>query len=335
MLNELQLAEFVYEQPTVGDVAYIFKHALTQQVAYDSMLSERRKALHECIGDAIEAQYPDRLDDHLAKMAYHYRESNNTVKATQYLGLSSEQALRLSHYNEAIAYATTGLSLLARIPDESERLRAELALQLVIGRASIATVGYTSNEVREAFNRAAQICQKTNSKLGTFLVLGGLFAFHFIRAEIGVAHELAIQALQIAEQEPSGNLLVDAHMILGGALFWLGRNAEGLAHSESAVSAYRPTEPLTNFVNHDSLSMAFIYQGFALWSMGYPDRAIKMATRSIERAEFIAHPHTVGLMRVLSFELQWFRRDRLSEEQATDLTHILNATDCRMYTVSA
>jgi tetratricopeptide (TPR) repeat protein len=283
------------------------------------MLSERRKALHERIGDAIESLYSDRLDDHLGEMAYHYRESNNAVKAARYLGMAAEQALRRSLHTEAIVHAMTGLSLLERISDEPERLRAELALQLVVGRASIATVGYTSKAVQEAFSRAAQICQKTNSKLGAFSALGGLFAVHFVRAEIGVAHELAIQALRIAKQEPPGNLLVDAHMCVGAALFWLGRNAEGLAHSKWAVSAYRSTEPLPNFVNHDGLAMAFLYQAFAQWSMGYADSALELATRSVERAEFVAHPHTVALMRVLSFELQWYRRDRLSEEQARDL----------------
>src|SRR5216683_2135057 len=66
MLANLQMAEFVYEQPATGDVEYIFKHALTQAVAYNSVLAERRKILHERTGEALESMLAEQLDDHLA-----------------------------------------------------------------------------------------------------------------------------------------------------------------------------------------------------------------------------------------------------------------------------
>ena len=65
MLSELQLGEFIYEQPAMGDIEYIFKHALTQEVAYNSVLIERRRLLHERAAQAIEALYAERLEDHL------------------------------------------------------------------------------------------------------------------------------------------------------------------------------------------------------------------------------------------------------------------------------
>ena len=64
MLADLQLAEFIYEQPAVGDIEYTFKHALTQEVAYNSVLIERRKLLHERAGQAIESLFAEQLDDH-------------------------------------------------------------------------------------------------------------------------------------------------------------------------------------------------------------------------------------------------------------------------------
>src|SRR5271167_393944 len=66
MLNELQLAEFIYEQPAVGDTEYIFKHALTQEVAYNSVLLERRRQLHERAAAALETLYKPSVDEHLA-----------------------------------------------------------------------------------------------------------------------------------------------------------------------------------------------------------------------------------------------------------------------------
>jgi predicted ATPase len=82
----LQSAEFVQEQRAPGDVEYIFKHALTQEVAYNSLLIEHRKLLHERIAGAIESLFAERLDDHLKDLTHHYRRSNNTVKATNTYG---------------------------------------------------------------------------------------------------------------------------------------------------------------------------------------------------------------------------------------------------------
>ena len=88
LLANLQLGEFVYEQPSISDVEYIFKHALTQEVAYNSILQERRKQLHEDVGRAIELLYPSSLDDHLADLAHHYSRSGNQAKAVEYLRLA-------------------------------------------------------------------------------------------------------------------------------------------------------------------------------------------------------------------------------------------------------
>jgi predicted ATPase len=75
-------------------VEYIFKHALTQEVAYNSLLQKRRKEIHENIGEAIEGLYPERLEEFYEILAYHYAESDNLEKAWRYLKLSGEKALR-------------------------------------------------------------------------------------------------------------------------------------------------------------------------------------------------------------------------------------------------
>jgi len=103
LLGELQLAEFIYEQPAAGDVAYTFKHALTQEVAYHSVLSERRKRLHERAGAALEALGAGRVQDHLLELARHYSRTDNAAKAVEYLRLAGTQAAARGAYEEGIA----------------------------------------------------------------------------------------------------------------------------------------------------------------------------------------------------------------------------------------
>src|SRR6202030_65659 len=81
MLSDLQLGEFIYEQPAFPDIEYTFKHALTQEVAYNSLLAERRKLLHERAGAALETMFAEQLEDHLSELAHHYGRSDNVPKA--------------------------------------------------------------------------------------------------------------------------------------------------------------------------------------------------------------------------------------------------------------
>ena len=111
-LDKLQEREFIYEQPSQGDVEYEFKHALTQDVAYNSVLIERRKAQHERTAAAIESLYGANLDDHLSELTNHYGRSANTRKTVDYLWRSGRQAARRSAFNEGIriSYAWPGVA---------------------------------------------------------------------------------------------------------------------------------------------------------------------------------------------------------------------------------
>ena len=133
MLADLEASGFIYEQLASKDVTYAFKHALTQEVAYNSVLVERRKNLHERIGCAMEALFVDRLEDHVSHLAHHYRYSGNTQKALKYLRRAGLQAAQRSTNAEAIENFTAALQLLKAAPKSRERTEQELALQLALG----------------------------------------------------------------------------------------------------------------------------------------------------------------------------------------------------------
>src|SRR6185295_191127 len=133
LLASLQHKEFLYEQPAFPEVEYLFKHALTQEVAYNSVLIERRKILHEHTGRAIEQLYQGRVEDHYSDLAHHYTRGGNTPKAVEYLQLAGQQAVQRSANAEAISHLTTALELLKILPDTCERAQQELMLQIALG----------------------------------------------------------------------------------------------------------------------------------------------------------------------------------------------------------
>jgi len=108
MLSELQLGEFIYEQPAVGDIEYTFKHALTHDVAYNSVLTERRRLLHGRTGAALESTYADNLDDHVAELAHHYAGSASPGKAVKYCLRAVQQCTDRGSYSQAIAQFEIG-----------------------------------------------------------------------------------------------------------------------------------------------------------------------------------------------------------------------------------
>jgi len=132
MLSNLQSADFINEEPAFPDIKYTFKHALTQEVAYNSLLSERRQLIHQRVAEAMESWYGERLDDHLKELALHFSRSGNALKAIEYLRLAGEQAASRSFLQDAIAQLETALGLLPKLQNASVRDEQELAIRMAL-----------------------------------------------------------------------------------------------------------------------------------------------------------------------------------------------------------
>src|SRR5262249_11817026 len=126
ILSDLQLAEFIYEQPAMGDVEYTFKHPLTQEVSYNSVLLERRKALHERIGAAIEMLYPQSIDDHVSELARHYVKANNIEKGYEYSFRAGKQAALRGAHGAAESFFRVALNLVGAMPGTPATDRCEV-----------------------------------------------------------------------------------------------------------------------------------------------------------------------------------------------------------------
>ena len=163
LLNDLQLGEFIYEQPAVGDTEYIFKHALTQEVAYNSVLMERRQQLHERAGAALETLYASTVEEHLAELAHHYGRSANPGKAVEYLTRAGQQALNRSAYAEAQAQLQQGLEWIKKLAESPERDARELELASTLAQVLLVTRGYTAPETRAAAERARDLAEKSGN----------------------------------------------------------------------------------------------------------------------------------------------------------------------------
>jgi predicted ATPase/class 3 adenylate cyclase len=133
LLSHLQLGEFIYEQPAQGDIEYTFKHALTQEVAYNSVLIERRRILHERTARAIEQLLSGQSDNHLNELAHHYSRSGNAEKAAEYLQRAGELAMkRWGSIDEAISHLSAAMDLVRALPETPAREQRETDLRMAL-----------------------------------------------------------------------------------------------------------------------------------------------------------------------------------------------------------
>jgi predicted ATPase len=142
LLSRLQTAEFIYEQPVFPEPEYVFKHALTQEVTYPSLLHERRKTLHERVAQAVEAQFHARLEDRYSELAHYDSRSGNTPKAIDYLHRAGQQAVERSSNVEAVKHFNEALELLKLLPDTPQRAQQEPMMQTSLGSLFMATAGF-------------------------------------------------------------------------------------------------------------------------------------------------------------------------------------------------
>jgi class 3 adenylate cyclase/tetratricopeptide (TPR) repeat protein len=129
-LTHLQAGEFLYETSLYPDLEYTFKHALTHEVAYASVLQERRRALHARIVEALEALYPDRLAEQVERLAHHAFRGEVWEKAVTYLRQAGAKALARSAYREAATCFEQALAALHPLPDTRQKIEHAIDLRL-------------------------------------------------------------------------------------------------------------------------------------------------------------------------------------------------------------
>ncbi|MBV8137799.1 MAG: AAA family ATPase [Deltaproteobacteria bacterium] len=277
MLNDLQLGEFIYEQPALGDIEFIFKHALTQEVASNSVLQERRKLLHERIGAAMEALYADRVEDHVAELARHYSRSANPAKAVEYCQRACQQSSDRASYAEAVGYFESGLARLQELPDDDKRAELELDFRNTVHVALITLKGYGSPEGERSAARALELSRRPGvSWEKSWLAIFGLCNISALRANVSRAIELATQMLAIAEQHGNDELTAESLYLLALAQMFAGKFEFAAKCFDRAISIYETMPTASGGIGsrqNISHTGSYSFSVVNTWFLGFPSRA--------------------------------------------------------------
>jgi predicted ATPase len=323
MLNDLQLAEFIYEQPTAGDIEYTFRHALTQEVAYNSVLAERRRALHVRIGMALEALYSERLDDRVEQLAYHFTRGSNAQKALEYLERAGRRAEERSANLEAVSHFSAALELLRAMPHSPQRAERELALLLALGPPIAVTKGWDSPEVEGVYGRARELCQEAGETPQLLPALFGLAGYYIIRGEYNSAREFTEQNLNLARRTQDPDVLLEAHHYLAAMQTYAGELASARQSQDEVITRYDPKthHPLVHlYAGDDPAACCLGHKAWTLWLLGYPEQALQSARAAVRLAQQLSHPFSLAQATMHNAWLHGVRGERahaIAQAQAT------------------
>ncbi len=217
LLSQLSLLkdlELLYERGIYPQSTYIFKHALTQEVVYDSILTKRKKIYHGKIARAIEELYKDTIEHYYGMLAEHFTDSENYEKGAAYSKLTSKRAERTGSLNEAINYALKRISCLEKLP-RTDSLRNEIIhLRTILGLLMI-EMNYF-NKAQEITAPIVELTLKGGDKKRIAQILAIIGAREFVVDEnFPKAFEHLEEALRISKK-------TEGIATLAVASYWLG-----------------------------------------------------------------------------------------------------------------
>ena len=323
-LERLMVAGLLFRQGMPPHSTYLFKHALVQDAAYSTLLRNRRQELHARIGQALEEEFPDTAETQPEILAHHFTQAGLGDRAIDYWRKAGKHALLRSANIEAIAHFTNGIRLTQSLSAGPERDERELALQLALGPALMATRGYGAAEVEETYARARELCRHLGSGPTLFAALRGLWEYYELRARMDSATELAGEVFGIAEQSGDRTLLLVAHDVVGDTSLWVGDFAAAVAHTQRATELYDPEQDRQLALAHggyDPTMACRLFGAHALWYLGYPDRGLQQCEDAMTFARALDHPPT------LAFVSQIALHHYLRGEAAPAQSHAQSALD--------
>ena len=312
LLADLQAADFIHERPAFPEVEYVFKHALTQEVAANSLLIERRSELHESTAHAIETLFPERLKDYCGELAHHYSLSGNIPKAVEYLHAAGQQAQQRSAQPETIRHLSAALELLKRLPDTPERSRQELTLLLTLGPTLMATRGQSSPEVEATYRRALALCEQGEQTSYFFSAQLGLWASYQLRAQYRVSAPLGERLMEMALQSGKPDQLAEGHRVIGATAFRLGQLELARFHMEQVLALQRPEPSQYDYLmgyGRDPAVHALSSLGWILWYQGLPDLARTRCYEALAMARQRPDTANLALCLVFASEVHRLRRE--------------------------
>ncbi len=298
-------AQLVYRRSGVDGPHYLFKHALVQDAAYESLLTRKRRELHARIAEVLEAS----VEPDPATLAHHCSAAGLAEKAARYYLETGNRLLRASGLAEACAELEAGLREIETLPSNSARDRLELDISLVLGTARLGYFGWPHSSVPEILEPAFRLATTLRDTEALRTVLFGLWVHFMCRAEFPQALQW-VEALNGAVEETDDSELTVVRDMAGGVQrLWMADYDEVTRYTQHMRTTYDVSKHsgVVRYTNHDPYCTSLTLFGANVdWIVGYPDRAIAHLDEGIALARQLNHPFNLAFaLTVGSWFMAW------------------------------
>jgi class 3 adenylate cyclase/tetratricopeptide (TPR) repeat protein len=308
-LGQLVADELLYQRGRPPRSRYLFKHALIQDAAYQSLLKRTRQQYHERAAKLLEDRFPEVASTQPELVAHHYTEANCAAQAIAYWHKAGAGAARQSANLEAIDQFRRGLALVEALPDMRQRAERELDLQMAFGPALVATKLLSHPDVGRTYTRAWELCRQLGDHSRGSTALRGLYLYHLNLLEIEKSQHFAEEALRVAERLDDAGRLVGAHMTVGASLFWQGKLKPALAHFRRGFEMFDADMQFPDWPGSHPAVQCQFFAVLVSWMLGYPDRSLEELRAAVGNAEMLGHPFTLAQTLCTAAQVHIFRRE--------------------------
>jgi DNA-binding winged helix-turn-helix (wHTH) protein/predicted ATPase len=297
-----------------------FIHVLYREVPYRLMAPGLRSQIHHRIADCEEQVFGDRTSEIAAELAMHYEQSRDWLRASKYLMEAAQNATRKSAHHEAAGLAKRGLVALKPLPRSAELTRQVIALRMILIVSIMATRGFALPEVDDFAADGKDLFGQTDQSPQSFNLLYLLGFSYIMRGKISAALEIAEQLIILARKLNDPTLTMEAHRAMGATLIEMGKCTESLKHLDRASRLYTANRhhPYNLNIGHDCKVLSECFAGRALWTLGFPDAALRRVQGALAFARELAHPQSSVGAAHFACEVHQLRGEHLL---ARDLAH--------------
>jgi predicted ATPase len=280
-LARLVDVELLSQRGVPPQATYLFKHALIQDAAYQSLLRSTRQQYHQRIAQVLETQSLASVETQPELMAQHYTAAGCHEQAVVYWQRAGEHANARSATLEAISHFTAGIELLTTLPETPAHTQQALTLYIALVAALQMAKGLAAPEVEHAYTQAHVLCQQAGETPLLGQILLGLWRVYAAQPKFRTARDIGETLLRLAQRTHDPALSVSAHYALGFTCLVLGVLPAARQHLEEAIARYTPDQrrALVFPMGQDPGVACRIYAAATLWLLGYPIKPWHISTR--------------------------------------------------------
>ncbi len=320
-LQALIKADLIFRRRRARGPSYLFKHALIQDMAHESLVKAARADVHRHIAATMEATFPDLVQRRPELLAHHHAAADQKPQALGYAMQASLGCLMRSENHEVIGHATRALDWLDGLPDEKARAETEIGLNGLLTPALMATRGFADAELKIRVDRSQELFALVGESPQTAPTLWALITYHQLLSHIDTARELCWKLLSMAEAAGVTGFQVAAGPAAGMNDLMEGRLKQAAAPLERAIELYDAEQhlPMAAMFGMELNGYAHSLLGLVVGLGGEADRGLELIDTAIEHARGVKHANSVAVFMSHKALLQswlWDREGSLATVQA-------------------